>query len=124
MRAVACVLAICVAGCGLTMTKGPDPSRPPDQPPDCTTSMAAPTRDAAPAGIGFLAILTGLLFVKADDNDTVGVPLMVGGGVLMVAAYASGGIGYFRVKRCREAMQDYQRRYPAGPPMQQPAPMP
>jgi hypothetical protein len=108
---LALVLAICVSGCGLTMTRGPG-TPPPGQRPVCTESMSAPARDAIPAVLGFVTILTGLLFVKAGDNETVGVPLIVGGAAVMVGSYVSGGIGYFRVKRCREAIAtfDAQRR--------------
>ncbi len=113
-RVIAIALAICVSGCGLTMTTGPG-AYVPGQRPVCTESMAAPSRDAYPAGIGFLTILTGLLFVKAGDNETVGVPLIVGGGALMVASYISGGVGYFRVKRCREAVARFHLENPSAP---------
>jgi hypothetical protein len=108
------ILALC--GCGLTMTRGPDPRAPIDQRPSCTESMAAPTRDAIPAALGFASVLVGLLFLKADDNQTVGTPLIVGGAVTTVASYVSGGIGYFRVKRCRAAVRDFERRTGIAPP--------
>lgn len=114
--AIVLVLALCAAGCGLTQTRGPDPRQPPDQRPICTESMAAPTRDSAGAVAGFLSILVGLLFLKAGDNETVGAPLIVGGAVVMAGSYVSGGVGYFRVKRCQRAIADWERRRQAIPP--------
>lgn len=131
MRAVSVVMiAVLLGSCGLMMTTGPDPSRPPHERPQCTESMRAPKQDAFGAIAGFGALMVGLLFLKADDNPDVGVPLMVGGGVIMAGSYASAGIGYFRVKRCREAITDYDRRMmqpaplPGSMPMPQPAPLP
>lgn len=104
------VLALSVSACGLTMTRGPDPNRPPNQRPVCTESMSAPKRDAIPAILGFVTFLTGLLFYKVDeDKEDLGAGIMVGGAVVVVASYVSGGIGYFRVKRCRKAIQAYER---------------
>ncbi|HUQ03749.1 MAG TPA: hypothetical protein VM261_14730 [Kofleriaceae bacterium] len=117
-RAVAIMLVflLCTAGCGLTQTRGPDPRQPPDQRPDCTETMDAPRRDSMGAVLGFVTILVGLLFLKADDNDTVGAPLIVGGAVVMAGSYVSGGVGYFRVKRCQRAITDWERRRQALPP--------
>ncbi len=72
--------------------------------------MAAPRRDAFGALAGFLTILVGVLAVKAADNEEVGVPLIAGGGVVTVASYVSGGIGYFRVKKCRRAIAAFEQR--------------
>jgi hypothetical protein len=113
-RPLAALLVVTVAGCGLTMTRGPDPHQPVGQRPTCTESMEAPQRDAYGAIFGFGAILVGILFVKADDNTDVGVPLIVGGAVVTAASYASGGIGYFRVKDCRKAIAEFEQR-PPGP---------
>jgi hypothetical protein len=110
-RVVAAVLVVSVAGCGLTMTTGPDPRRPPDQRPVCTETMDAPTRDGYAAGIGFLTLLVGLLVYKADEqNEDAGAVLMAGGAVTMAVSYASGGVGYYRVKRCQKAVADFERR--------------
>lgn len=109
-RVMALVLAVCVMGCGLTQTRGPDPRQPADQRPVCTETLDAPKRDSIGAALGFASILVGLLFVKADDNDAVGMPLIIGGAVVMAGSYASGGIGYFRVKRCQKAIVEYDRR--------------
>ena len=108
-QVLAGLTALAMTGCGLLQTRGPDPDRPPDRRPDCTESMDAPTRDAIPAALGFASILVGLLFLEADDNQEVGVPLIVGGAVVTAGAYASGGIGYFRVKRCRKAVEEWER---------------
>src|SRR5262249_34091612 len=97
-------------------TRGPDPRQPPDQRPVCTESMAAPTRDSIGAVTGFVSLLVGLLFLKADDNETVGAPLIIGGVVVMAGSYASGGVGYVRVKRCQRAIADWERRRQATPP--------
>jgi hypothetical protein len=110
--AFALVVVLCAAGCGLTMTHGPDPRQPPDQRPVCTETMDAPRRDSFGAIGGFLSILVGLLFIKGGDNDTVGAPLIIGGGVVMAGSYVSGGVGYFRVKRCQRAVRDWASRHP------------
>ena len=111
MRAViAVVVAISLVGCGLTMTRGPSPNRPADQRPDCTETMDAPKKDAIPAALGFFTFLIGLLFYKVSDHETVGAGLMVGGGVVTVGSYASGGVGYYRVKACQRAIRDFERR--------------
>lgn len=116
-RLVATSLVVSLTGCGLTMTKGPDEPVTADVRPVCTESMNAPKMDAIPAALGFFTILTGLLFLKAGDNATVGVPLVIGGGAVMVGSYVSGGIGYFRVKRCQEAIQrHYQLNDPGLEP--------
>jgi hypothetical protein len=112
IRVTALVLAVAVAGCGLTMTTGPDPQQPPDQRPTCTETMTAPKRDAVGAVIGAVAILFGVVAVKAGDNATVGAPLIIGGGVVMIASYVSGYVGYSRVKKCQKAVEDFNRRAP------------
>ena len=76
-RVIAMVLAISMASCGLTQTRGPDPMQPPDQRPTCTETMAAPKRDAIGAVIGAVAILFGVVAIKAGDNETVGAPLII-----------------------------------------------
>ncbi len=91
------------------MTRGPG-APVPGQRPVCTESMTAPKRDAIGAVLGFFTILTGVLFIKGGDNETVGVPVIIGGGAVMIGSYASGGIGYYRVKRCREAIATFERR--------------
>lgn len=110
MRVTAIVVAICVASCGLTMTKGPDPRRPPDQRPVCTETYAAPKKDAIGAVIGLVAIVFGAVAIDAGDNATVGAPLLIGGGALMVGSYISGYVGYSRVKKCIEAVDAYEQR--------------
>ncbi len=114
MRAVALVV---LCGCGLTMTRGPDPGAPPDQRPQCTESMTAPKRDAIGAVLGLVAVVFGGVALEAD-NETVGAPLLVGGLVTMVASYASGGIGYYRIKKCRKAVETWEqsRRTLIAPP--------
>lgn len=114
MRAVALVV---LCGCGLTMTRGPDPHAPPDQRPQCTESMAAPKRDGVGAFLGLVTVVVGGLLLEAD-NETVGAPLLVGGLVTMVGAYASGGIGYYRIKKCRKAVEAWElsRRTLVAPP--------
>jgi hypothetical protein len=109
-RTVAALLATTVAGCGLTMTRGADPHQPRDQRPTCTESMQAPMNDAYGAILGLGTMVVGALFVDAGDNADVGVPLIVGGAVVTAASYASGGIGYFRVKRCRKAISEFEQR--------------
>jgi hypothetical protein len=109
-RLVAALLAICVAGCGLTMTSGPDPQRPADQRPVCTETFDASKRDGYGAVVGLALVLFGVIAVKAADNETVGVPLILGGATITVGAYISGGVGYFRVKRCKKAIEEFERR--------------
>ncbi len=109
-RVVAVLLVVSMSACGLTMTRGPDPQRPPDQRPTCTETMDAPKRDAFGALGGLLTAIVGGVFWDVGDNETVGAPLVIGGLVIMAASYVSGGIGYFRVKRCKKAIDDHERR--------------
>lgn len=110
MRWGAVLVIVCVAGCGLTMTRGPDPRAPPDQRPVCTETMDAPKRDSIGAVAGAISMLVGALFLKVgdDDDEALGAGLLVGGGALFVGSYASGGVGYYRVKRCRRAIQTWE----------------
>jgi hypothetical protein len=123
VRVLAFATAVAMAGCGLTMTTGPGRVVP-GQRPVCTESMRAPTLDAAPAGIGLLTVLVGALFLEADDNDSVGAPLIIGGGALTVVSYISGGIGYYRVKHCREAIARFDRSRPPSWPSSASPPAP
>jgi len=110
-RVIAALLAVSLAGCGLTMTRGPDPHRPPDRRPSCTESMDAPSRDALGAIAGLLAMVVGGLLLEGD-RDEIGAPVLIGGAVLTVGAYASGGIGYYRVKKCQRAVSGFDRSHP------------
>ena len=110
------MLAISIAGCGLLQTRGPDAHQPAGQRPSCTETFDAPKRDAYGAIAGFLSVLVGLLFLKADDNERVGAPLIVGGAVVVVGSYASGAVGYYRVKRCRKKIEEFGRPQPPPPP--------
>jgi hypothetical protein len=103
------VIVVALAGCGLTMTRGPGPTVP-GQRPVCTESMEAPKRDAIPAVLGFVTILVGALFIEAGDNPDAGVPVLVGGAGVMLGSYISGGVGYYRVKRCKKAIAEFERR--------------
>lgn len=107
------IVAFAFAGCGLTMTRGPDAKRPPDQRPTCTDTFDAPKRDAYGAVAGFLGLLVGALFYKvgtSEDAKDTGAVLLLGGAVVMAGSYASGGIGYYRIKDCRKAIRAYERR--------------
>ena len=99
-----------LAGCGLTMTRGPGPVT--DQRPVCTESMAAPKRDGIGAVLGLVAVVVGGLLLESDnaDNETIGGGVLVGGLVVMAGSYVSGGVGYFRVKRCQKAIAELDRR--------------
>lgn len=109
-RVIAGAVAVSLAGCGLTMTTGPDPRRPPDQRPVCTETMDAPMRDGIGAVLGFVAIVVGGLVLESDSaNQDFGASLLIGGAVVMAASYASGGIGYFRVKKCKRAIAEFDR---------------
>lgn len=108
------VIACAMLGCGLTMTRGPDPEQPLDQRPQCTESMEAPKRDGIGAVLGLVAIVFGGVALEAD-NDTVGAPLLIGGLGAMVVSYASGGIGYFRIKKCRKAVANFEQRITTPP---------
>jgi hypothetical protein len=108
-RLVAAAVALSLTACGLTMTTGPDPRRPPEQRPVCTESMDAPKRDAYGAIAGLLAMLVGGLLLEADENEDLGAGLIIGGAVVTAGSYASGGIGYFRVKKCQRAVAAFDR---------------
>jgi hypothetical protein len=107
MKRLVVVLALALVGCGLTMTRGPGDVAS-GQRPDCTETMDAPKRDAIGAVIGLVTILVGVLSIKRADNEFIGVPLVVIGGVVTAGFYASGGIGYYRVRSCRKAIAQYE----------------
>jgi hypothetical protein len=86
--------------------------------------MSAPKRDSFGALAGLLTAIVGGVFWDAGDNETVGAPLVIGGLVLMAASYASGGIGYYRVKNCRKAIVEFEQRAPAAAPSPEPPPPP
>jgi hypothetical protein len=108
-RIVAAALVVSLSACGLTMTHGPARNRPMDRRPSCTESMDAPKRDAIGAVVGLFAILGGVVVLKYGDAK-VGAPLLVGGVVVTAGSYASGGIGYARVKKCRRAVAEFDAR--------------
>lgn len=116
LRTVIVIACFALTGCGLTQTRGPDRHRPADQRPECTESFAAPKRDAIGALAGLIALLVGIPVYKVGDRETAGAALMIGGGALMAGSYLSGGIGYYRVKRCREAIREYQAGSAAARP--------
>lgn len=107
-RAIAVVLVVTLTGCGLTMTTGPDPNRPPEQRPVCTETMDAPKKDGIGAVLGFVALIAGVAIMQGD-NDDLGAAFVVGGVVTMAASYASGGVGYYRVKKCQKAIAEWHR---------------
>jgi hypothetical protein len=77
--------------------------------------MDAPKRDAYGALAGLLETFIGVAFWKEGDNTSVGQPMVIGGIVLLAGSYASGGIGYYRVKRCRRAIAEFEQQT-APPP--------
>jgi hypothetical protein len=122
MRGLVALLVLTLSACGLTMTTGPDPGRNSMERPRCTETYAAPMRDGVGAMVGLVAAVFGGVALEFD-NETVGAPLLIGGLGVMLASYVSGGIGYFRVKRCKKAIAEFERRAPApyAPPHPQPA---
>ena len=67
-------------------------------------------RDGYGAVVGLVFVLFGVIALKAADNESVGVPLIVGGATVTVGAYVSGGVGYYRVKRCKKAIEEFEKR--------------
>lgn len=108
MRTAAPIALVLLCSCGLTMTTGPAANRPPNERPRCTETYAAPKKDAIGAVLGLVAVVFGGVALEADNN-TIGAPLLIGGLVVMAASYASGGIGYYRVKRCKRAIAEFER---------------
>ena len=115
MRTVfATALVVIVMGCGLTRVKGPAANRPPDERPACTTSDAPLRTDATIGIVGVLSTLVGtLLYGIGAENREVPVVMIVGGIGVSVAMLASSGVGYYRVKACREATAEYEQNHPA-----------
>jgi hypothetical protein len=107
--AFALAVTVTVAGCGLTMTRGP--GAPTGQRPVCTETMDAPKRDGIGAVLGLLTVVVGGLLLESNDpdNESIGGPVLVGGLAVMAASYISGGIGYYRVKRCKKAIAEFER---------------
>jgi hypothetical protein len=115
MRSAVAIVALCSSACGLTMTRGPDPHQPPTERPKCTESFKAPKQDALGAVVGLVAVLFGAIALDSGGDENLGAGLLVGGLVVVAASYASGGVGYYRVKKCKKAITDYDRRVMAPP---------
>ena len=79
--------------------------------------MDAPKRDGVGAVLGFVAVVLGAALLSSDDegNQDAGAIVLTGGAVTMAVSYGSGYIGYRRVKRCQQAIEEFDRRH-AGPP--------
>jgi hypothetical protein len=117
---------IAVMGCGFTQVKGPDDRLPAHVRPECTTSDAPLKIDAAVGASGVFLALIGAALYKAEPSNTEVLDAMIIGGVVVaVAMLASSGIGYSRVKRCRRAVDAYDRQVGVPPPQQdlRPAPL-
>jgi hypothetical protein len=121
MLRVICALVIVSLGCGLTQVKGPVANSPPNVRPECTTSDRSLKIDASFGATGvFVALMGGLLYkVESSDKDVLDV-VIIGGLSLTVAMLVSSGIGYSKVKKCRKAVEDFDRANP--PPPYQPSP--
>jgi len=113
VRVIALVVAL--SGCGLTRTRGPGQLTDANGRAVCTTSMDAPKQDGIVAVVGLVAVVFGAVSIGADNSD-VGAPLLIGGIATMAVAYTSGGVGYYRVKKCRKAQDDFDRAHPRPPP--------
>jgi hypothetical protein len=97
-------LVVAVSGCGFSLS-GPDPDRPHDRLPECSTSKAAVAVDGVMAGI--LGVTT--LLVVSEEPGVALLPLAIG--ALYVASAISGNRS---VDRCREAMNEFAARYSDG----------
>ncbi len=142
MRVVAFVCAVALSGCALTTIKGHDKRQPATERPTCTTSWRNAQLDIGIGGFGGgLLMVTGGLYRDDDvgNDDETGNTLLLVGAAMFVAFYASGTIGYFRAKGCRDAVAAWERvnftqpQYPQQPgptypgqtyPGQQPQPPP
>ena len=119
------MILIAVTGCGLTQVKGPDDRSPPNVRPACTTSDAPLKIDAAVGATGVFLVLFGAALYKAEPSNTEVLDVMIiGGAVTAVAMLASSGSGYSRVKRCRRAVDAYDRQFGVPPPPQATTPAP
>jgi hypothetical protein len=115
MRFAVAIIVLCTTACGLTMTTGPDPRQPPNERPRCTETFKAPKRDGIGAVIGFVAVIFGAVALDAGGDQNLGAALLVGGLVVIAASYASGAVGYVRVKKCKKAISEYDRRVMTQP---------
>ena len=99
-----------LSGCGAAFTSGPSGSGPTE---DCTKSFAAPVIDTLLATVlttlAAVALATGVS-EQCSDTEFASVCLkdakIFGGaaaGFLALPAWASAGVGYWRVLKCREA---------------------
>jgi hypothetical protein len=114
-RLVGCLLVMSM-GCGLTQVRGPASHRAPTERPDCTTSERPIRIDAAFGAVGVLFTLLGAGLTQADTESDVPVFMLVGGLTLTVAMLVSSGVGYSKVKKCKAAVEDYNRTTQPPPP--------
>ncbi len=125
LRVVSCLVVLSL-GCGLTQVKGPAANRPANVRPDCTTTDRPLKIDAAVGVTGlFLALFGGILYQTEPSNPEVLEVMIIGGLATTAVMLVSSGIGYSKVKRCRTAVEDFDRAsmqpyppgtYPAPPP--------
>jgi len=134
MHRIVVGLVVLSLGCGLTQVKGPASNRPPNVRPDCTTTDRPLKIDGAFGATGVLFVLLGIGLSQSDSSDSaVPAAMIIGGLGLTVAMLASSGVGYSKVKKCRKAVEEFDRAnaappayppgypYPPPPPQQPPA---
>jgi hypothetical protein len=123
-------LAALAPSCSLFVT-GPDPRTPPEEPPRCTSSLAAPVVDTV-AAAGFAALSALFLFATLADecdsrngtcNDNEGTGFVITG-VLAVPAVLYGGAahrGFSKTAACRRAIDTHRRWLADQPDLASPA---
>lgn len=118
-------LVVLGLGCGLTQVKGPASNRPAHVRPECTSSDKLIRVDAGLGAVGILTTLLGIALSQADTADpTVPAVMVIGGLTLTVAMLASSGVGFSKVKKCRKAIEDFDRASMQAPPPGYPYPPP
>jgi hypothetical protein len=112
MRLVSMATLIATTACSLQMVRGPgDPSG--RTRPSCTQDSPGPKIDI---GVGTAAGLGGIASgVAITDGTGVAAYSLIGAGVLsLLAFYGSATLGIVRVRRCRDAVNEWNFHAPSG----------
>jgi hypothetical protein len=123
-RWVASFACVALSGCSFFMVRGPSDPQPQHgyaaAEPDCTDSMGWPIADGVLAGVFLMSALGAVAQTDEQpmstlDDDRDHNEVVASGLVMGSIAAASAYVGYSRVRRCREAREQYAASNPYGP---------
>jgi hypothetical protein len=115
-RATAIAALLPLTGCSLAFVRPPAASAPPDFPPDCTRSRAAPILDAAVI-LGGIAFSAAVLHACSQRNcESAGPAYVVMGTALAALPLGLSALyGFHTASRCDEAWREWCVAHPCAP---------